>query len=285
VLCLVGTSLFFAGTGRNISLAAQNAQSNATGSSSNSHMWMLLSTSDPDTWVGQRVQVTTGRHSGQQGTVISSGNGWVQIETAVGEVAKRAYELQIVPQFRAGNSSSGGAAGGDEDVAGGGAVYDAGDGGRGSKRSRTSSKHGSASASASSSGYYDGTNSSSGGGGGGGRSRGGGGYLPTLDTLSNTLSSDDTTLLMNLSSSSSNNGGSGFSFAGRKRPRAYSDSLMTLSPSLLGNGSCGGMFPFRTHFSPNVLGAGTISATTAAVSGLLASLPTDDGKLAHMVWS
>jgi hypothetical protein len=56
---------------------------------------VLLSATDPETWVGRRVQVIGGRYSAQVGTVASSGNGWVQIETSVGEVAKRAYELEL----------------------------------------------------------------------------------------------------------------------------------------------------------------------------------------------
>jgi hypothetical protein len=56
----------------------------------------LLSAADPDSWVGRRVHVTTGRHLGHTGLVRSSGNGWVQIETCFGEVAKRAYELELL---------------------------------------------------------------------------------------------------------------------------------------------------------------------------------------------
>eukprot|EP01031_Cornospumella_fuschlensis_P024378 gene24378-29472_t len=55
----------------------------------------LLSLADPDHWVGQRVVVTGGRYVGLVGTVKSSGNGWVQLDTPQGEIAKRAYELQV----------------------------------------------------------------------------------------------------------------------------------------------------------------------------------------------
>lgn len=52
---------------------------------------------DPDTWVGQQVSLLSGKHAGHQGKVLSSGNGWVQILTTQGEeVAKRAYELQVI---------------------------------------------------------------------------------------------------------------------------------------------------------------------------------------------
>jgi hypothetical protein len=55
---------------------------------------------DPDTWVGQRVSLLSGKHAGHQGKVLSSGNGWVQILTDQGEeVAKRAYELQVIVQI------------------------------------------------------------------------------------------------------------------------------------------------------------------------------------------
>ncbi|KAJ1440622.1 hypothetical protein B484DRAFT_141162 [Ochromonadaceae sp. CCMP2298] len=55
----------------------------------------LLSSVDPDSWVGRKVVVANGRHAGQAARVVSSGNGWVQIATSTGEVAKRAYELQV----------------------------------------------------------------------------------------------------------------------------------------------------------------------------------------------
>jgi len=57
---------------------------------------VLLSTTDPDSWVGRRVAVIGGRFSGQPATVKSSGNGWVQIDTPLGEIAKRAYELEVL---------------------------------------------------------------------------------------------------------------------------------------------------------------------------------------------
>lgn len=57
----------------------------------------LLSATDPDSWVGQRVLIISGRFMGEIATVRSSGNGWVQVEALSGEIAKRAYELELVP--------------------------------------------------------------------------------------------------------------------------------------------------------------------------------------------
>ena len=48
--------------------------------------------------MGQQVSILGGKMDGEVGRVVSSGNGWVQIETANGEVAKRAYNLSIIPQ-------------------------------------------------------------------------------------------------------------------------------------------------------------------------------------------
>lgn len=68
----------------------------------------LLSMTDPDTWVGQRVSLLSGKHAGHQGKVLSSGNGWVQILTDQGEeVAKRAYELQVIIQINSTIASNG----------------------------------------------------------------------------------------------------------------------------------------------------------------------------------
>eukprot|EP01039_Chlorochromonas_danica_P002678 gene2678-2926_t len=78
----------------------RNSSQVSNGQSSNlgvpSGKGQLLSAYDPETWVGRRVFVATGRHSGQSGIVRSSGNGWVQIDTPYGEVAKRAYELEVL---------------------------------------------------------------------------------------------------------------------------------------------------------------------------------------------
>lgn len=188
----------------------------------------FLSTTDPDGWVGQRVQVASGRHAGQHGTVVSSGNGWVQIETSTGEVAKRAYELQLVTA----STSQG----------------DGHDGSRSHKRQRTSKN---------SSGRADDSSV-------GGDARG----RLFLDTGGGLSREDSSSLLLNLS------GGNSSSFQHlRKRPRSYSDSLMTLSPSLLGNGHSHNFFTFRNAYS-SVPSA--TSSSSLGVSGLLSSLPNDD---------
>lgn len=51
-----------------------------------------------DTWVGRYVRITTPRHNGQTGKVHRTGNGWVNLQTAGGEVAKRAYNLIVIPE-------------------------------------------------------------------------------------------------------------------------------------------------------------------------------------------
>lgn len=195
----------------------------------NAAIGALLSTTDPDSWVGQRVQVASGRHAGQFGTVVSSGNGWVQIETAVGEVAKRAYELQVVSHTASSASH-----------------LDSGSQRNGSnKRARTSKTS----------------------------SRGGddssvGGDSRARLFLGDTSDDNPGSLLLNLATSSD----AGSSFRKNKRPRSYSDSLMTLSPSLLGDGN---YFTFRNPFSPTSSGT-SASSSLAAVTGLLGSLPDDD---------
>lgn len=58
----------------------------------------LLSDTDPETWVGRRVRIIKEKLVGSIGVVLRSGNGWVQVETDSidGEIAKRAYELEIL---------------------------------------------------------------------------------------------------------------------------------------------------------------------------------------------
>jgi len=177
--------------------------------------------------VGQRVQVASGRHAGQFGTVVSSGNGWVQIETAVGEVAKRAYELQVVSHTSSSASH-----------------LDSGPQ-RNNKRARTSKSTR-----------------------GGGDDSSVGGESRARLFLGDTSDDNPGSLLLNLATSSD----AGSTFRKHKRPRSYSDSLMTLSPSLLGDGN---YFTFRNPFSPSSSGA-SASSSMAAVSGLLGSLPDDD---------
>eukprot|EP00428_Durinskia_dybowskii_P073215 CAMPEP_0170397256 /NCGR_PEP_ID=MMETSP0117_2-20130122/22777_1 /TAXON_ID=400756 /ORGANISM="Durinskia baltica, Strain CSIRO CS-38" /LENGTH=700 /DNA_ID=CAMNT_0010653745 /DNA_START=102 /DNA_END=2204 /DNA_ORIENTATION=- len=185
----------------------------------------LLSTTDPEQWIGQRVQVSSGRHAGQVGTVISSGNGWVQIETNMGEVAKRAYELQVVADGAA-----------------------AGDSGRNPKRARTSKN---------SSGRDDISTS------GDAQNR----LFLNMDSYS--TDDNNSSLLLNLANGGDGSNMSSSSGRSHKRPRAYSDSLMSLSPSLLGNGN---YFTFRTTYPNN----GGSTSSSAAASALLSSLPNDE---------
>ncbi|CAM9559930.1 unnamed protein product, partial [Scytosiphon promiscuus] len=60
-----------------------------------------------DTWVGRFVRITTPRHNGTTGLVHRTGNGWVNLQTALGDVAKRAYDLVVIPEGRANISSIG----------------------------------------------------------------------------------------------------------------------------------------------------------------------------------
>lgn len=54
-----------------------------------------------DTWVGRYVRITTPRHNGTTGLVHRTGNGWVNLQTSLGDVAKRAYDLVVIPEGRA----------------------------------------------------------------------------------------------------------------------------------------------------------------------------------------
>jgi hypothetical protein len=60
------------------------------------HKRMPLTTLDADLWVDRVVLITGGRLTGKPGKVLRSGNGWVQLLTIVGEIAKRAYELELI---------------------------------------------------------------------------------------------------------------------------------------------------------------------------------------------
>ncbi|CAM9472328.1 unnamed protein product, partial [Discosporangium mesarthrocarpum] len=48
-----------------------------------------------DTWVGRSVRITTEKHRDVTGLVVRTGNGWVNLHTSQGEVAKRAYDLVL----------------------------------------------------------------------------------------------------------------------------------------------------------------------------------------------
>lgn len=57
-----------------------------------------------DTWVGRFVRITTPKHNGVTGFVYSTGNGWVMLKTALGDLAKRAEALVVIPESRADTS-------------------------------------------------------------------------------------------------------------------------------------------------------------------------------------
>lgn len=59
-----------------------------------------------DTWVGRYVRITTPRHNGTTGLVHRTGNGWVNLQTSLGDVAKRAYDLVVIPAERANISAT-----------------------------------------------------------------------------------------------------------------------------------------------------------------------------------
>jgi hypothetical protein len=46
--------------------------------------------------INQRVRICRGRLAGELGTVVKSGNGWVQLMTPSGEVAKRMHEVEVL---------------------------------------------------------------------------------------------------------------------------------------------------------------------------------------------
>jgi hypothetical protein len=76
----------------------------------------LLSNINPDFWPSCKVKILSGKYSGQTALVKCSGNGWVQLDTPLGEVAKRATELELVEvgkpqpssQHKPSSASSGG---------------------------------------------------------------------------------------------------------------------------------------------------------------------------------
>jgi hypothetical protein len=59
----------------------------------------LLSTVRADLWENRQVIVKAGKYVGSTGTVLRSGNGWVQVQTDAGEIAKRAHELELLEQL------------------------------------------------------------------------------------------------------------------------------------------------------------------------------------------
>ncbi len=67
----------------------------STGSGKTNNKRLLLSATDPDTWVNKSVTIIDGKYDGMVGIVLRSGNGWVQVEVDGTEVPKRAYELEV----------------------------------------------------------------------------------------------------------------------------------------------------------------------------------------------
>ena len=59
---------------------------------------VLLSTINPDLWMGLQVRVLKAAvtNVGEIGTVLKSGNGWVNLKTKTGQQAKRAYHLELI---------------------------------------------------------------------------------------------------------------------------------------------------------------------------------------------
>lgn len=56
----------------------------------------ILTATHPDTWPGCKVRILSGRMTGHTVKVLGSGNGWVQLESSYGELAKRANELELI---------------------------------------------------------------------------------------------------------------------------------------------------------------------------------------------
>ncbi|KAJ1448248.1 hypothetical protein M885DRAFT_590975 [Pelagophyceae sp. CCMP2097] len=62
---------------------------------------LSYSSLDAEKWVGLHVRIKAGRLAGSAGRILRSGNGWVQLRTQQGEVAKRAYELELLGESEA----------------------------------------------------------------------------------------------------------------------------------------------------------------------------------------
>lgn len=56
---------------------------------------LSFSSMDPETWLGRKVVIVIGRYSGQVGIVRGVGSGWLQLETPVGDISKRAAEILL----------------------------------------------------------------------------------------------------------------------------------------------------------------------------------------------
>ncbi len=80
---------------KSIKKTVSSVSLSSVGSGKSSNKRLLLSATDPDTWVNKIVTLIDGKYDGMIGRVLRSGNGWVQVEVDGTEVPKRAYELEV----------------------------------------------------------------------------------------------------------------------------------------------------------------------------------------------
>lgn len=59
---------------------------------------LSFSSMEPETWLGRKVVIVIGRHSGQIGIIRGVGSGWLQLETPVGDISKRAAEIRLLSE-------------------------------------------------------------------------------------------------------------------------------------------------------------------------------------------
>ena len=82
------------------------SENNSSASKSNLVDRNALLSLDSCVWNNQIVKITgTGRLVGQIGRILKSGNGWIQVLTQYGEIAKRAHELELVLPEESSNCS------------------------------------------------------------------------------------------------------------------------------------------------------------------------------------
>ena len=68
-----------------------------------------LTAVDSENWTDCQVRIQSGKLAGQVASVKASGNGWVQLDTPYGEVAKRASDLEILRNGEASGETLGNA--------------------------------------------------------------------------------------------------------------------------------------------------------------------------------
>lgn len=82
-----------------------NSLKDKPGTSSSLHGNKCLLTSiHPDLWPNCTVRILSGRLTGHRANVLSSGNGWVQLQSSYGELAKRASELELLSRTNSSQS-------------------------------------------------------------------------------------------------------------------------------------------------------------------------------------